>query len=124
MRTFAGAAVALSLLNIAAPAAAAPAPAPVHAYTPFDDLDLLASSSEKRDLDRRFTSNGGMRVGFQQKRGSEYGRTVKRFAKRQGSTPADDSADLLNYLDIRCVPPASDTGVFLRVAELAFHSGP
>lgn len=115
MRTFAGAAAALSLLNIAAPAAAAPAPAPVHAYTPFDDLDLLASSAEKRDLDRRFTSNGGMRVGFQQKRGSEYGRTVKRFAKRQGSTPADDSADLLNYLDIRYIATINIAGQDLDV---------
>ena len=98
----ASAAVALSSFLLAGPAAAAPAPAPfpapVHAFTPFDDVELLAASVDAQ-LDKRTAASGGLRIGFKEKHG-QFGGAAKRFTKRQA---ADDESELGNFGDIRCV---------------------
>ena len=80
----------------------------------FDDADLVAvsdlgkrdSSSSSSILESRHaatTATSGKALKFKLKKRHEWGRTTKRFTRRQSNGTVDDESELLNFQDIRSV---------------------
>lgn len=100
-------------------AAPAPKPLPAHAVgshllSLFDDADLVAISDRlaRRDsggnaavatLESRHAAAGsGKSLKFSlSKKRHEWGRSTKRFTRRQANASVDDESELLNFQDIR-----------------------